>query len=102
MDGRGDNDRSETHEWLEALDDVVATRGEERARFLLGELADRAFRRAPDRAQHLAVSQRRGNQRAARRIHAGRQLVVIGPRQRQRQKHAHNGLLQQFWRRRGV
>ena len=45
MDGRGDNDRSETHEWLEALDDVVATRGEERARFLLGELADRAFRR---------------------------------------------------------
>ena len=45
MDGRGDIDRSETHEWLEALDDVVATRGEERARFLLGELADRAFRR---------------------------------------------------------
>ncbi len=45
MDGRGDIDKSETHEWLEALDDVVAARGEERARFLLGELADRAFRR---------------------------------------------------------
>ncbi len=45
MDGRGDIDRAETHEWLEALDDVVAARGEERARFLLGELADRAYRR---------------------------------------------------------
>ncbi len=45
MDGRGDIDRSETREWLEALDDVVAARGEERARFLLGELADRAYRR---------------------------------------------------------
>jgi pyruvate dehydrogenase E1 component len=45
MDGRGDIDQSETREWLEALDDVIATRGDERARFLLGELADLAYRR---------------------------------------------------------
>ncbi len=45
MDGRGDSDRPETREWLEALDDVVAAGGEERARFLLGELADHAYRR---------------------------------------------------------
>ncbi|MEO8275535.1 MAG: pyruvate dehydrogenase (acetyl-transferring), homodimeric type [Thermoanaerobaculia bacterium] len=45
MDGRGDSDKSETQEWMEALDDVVALRGDERARFLLGELADRAYRR---------------------------------------------------------
>jgi pyruvate dehydrogenase E1 component len=40
-----DLDRSETGEWLEALDDVIATQGEERARFLLQRLLDHAYRR---------------------------------------------------------
>ena len=40
-----DSDRSETAEWLEALDDVLAARGEARARFLLERLLDHAYRR---------------------------------------------------------
>jgi pyruvate dehydrogenase E1 component len=40
-----DLDRSETGEWLEALDDVIAAQGEERARFLLQRLLDHAYRR---------------------------------------------------------
>jgi len=40
-----DLDRSETREWLEALDDVIAAHGEERARFLLQRLLDHAYRR---------------------------------------------------------
>ena len=40
-----DDDREETREWLEALDDVIAARGEERARFLMQRLQDHAYRR---------------------------------------------------------
>ena len=40
-----DLDRAETREWLEALDDVIAAHGEERARFLLQRLLDHAYRR---------------------------------------------------------
>jgi pyruvate dehydrogenase E1 component len=40
-----DSDVSETREWLEALDDVIAARGEERARFLMQRLQDHAYRR---------------------------------------------------------
>ena len=40
-----DPDLAETREWLEALDDVIATRGEERARFLMQRLQDHAYRR---------------------------------------------------------
>ncbi len=40
-----DSDRSETAEWREALDDVIQTEGEERARFLLERLLDHAYRR---------------------------------------------------------
>ncbi len=40
-----DFDVQETREWLEALDDVIATRGEERARFLMQRLQDHAYRR---------------------------------------------------------
>ncbi len=40
-----DFDPQETREWLEALDDVIAKRGEERAKFLLQRLLDQAYRR---------------------------------------------------------
>jgi pyruvate dehydrogenase E1 component len=40
-----DPDIGETREWLEALDDVIAARGEERARFLMQRLQDHAYRR---------------------------------------------------------
>ncbi|MFN7941810.1 MAG: pyruvate dehydrogenase (acetyl-transferring), homodimeric type [Thermoanaerobaculia bacterium] len=40
-----DDDVAETREWLEALDDVIATRGEDRARFLMQRLQDHAYRR---------------------------------------------------------
>jgi len=45
METPSDTDISETREWLEALDDVIATHGEERARFLLERLLDHAYRR---------------------------------------------------------
>jgi len=46
MNGRPEDfDAIETREWLEALDDVIATRGEERARFLMQRLQDHAYRR---------------------------------------------------------
>jgi pyruvate dehydrogenase E1 component len=41
-----DVDRSETLEWLEALDDVLARQGKSRARFLLQRLQDHAYRRS--------------------------------------------------------
>ncbi len=44
-EGREDVDRAETREWLEALDDVIAVRGEDRARFLMQRLQDHAYRR---------------------------------------------------------
>ena len=40
-----DSDRQETQEWVEALDDIIATRGEERAQFLMQRLQDHAYRR---------------------------------------------------------
>jgi pyruvate dehydrogenase E1 component len=40
-----DFDPQETREWLEALDDVIAQRGEDRAKFLLQRLLDQAYRR---------------------------------------------------------
>ncbi|KAB2967035.1 MAG: pyruvate dehydrogenase (acetyl-transferring), homodimeric type [Thermoanaerobaculia bacterium] len=40
-----DFDAPETREWLEALDDVISARGEERARFLMQRLQDHAYRR---------------------------------------------------------
>ncbi len=40
-----DVDRSETLEWLEALDGVITSQGEDRARFLLQRLQDHAYRR---------------------------------------------------------
>jgi pyruvate dehydrogenase E1 component len=40
-----DADLAETREWLEALDDVIAARGEDRARFLMQRLQDHAYRR---------------------------------------------------------
>ena len=46
MNARPDDfDPLETREWREALDDVIASRGEERARFLLQRLQDHAYRR---------------------------------------------------------
>ncbi len=45
MDSFQDTDRGETREWLEALDGVIASQGEERARFLLQRLLDQAYRR---------------------------------------------------------
>jgi pyruvate dehydrogenase E1 component len=46
MNARPDDfDPLETREWREALDDVIAARGEERARFLLQRLQDHAYRR---------------------------------------------------------
>jgi len=46
METRPDLDPNETREWLEALDDVVAVRGEERALFLMQRLLDHAYRRS--------------------------------------------------------
>jgi pyruvate dehydrogenase E1 component len=40
-----DQDPAETREWVEALDDVIAARGEDRAKFLLQRLLDQAYRR---------------------------------------------------------
>jgi len=40
-----DFDPAETREWVEALDDVIAARGEDRARFLMQRLQDHAYRR---------------------------------------------------------
>jgi pyruvate dehydrogenase E1 component len=40
-----DHDRGETEEWLEALDDVVAAGGRERAMFLLKKLLERGYER---------------------------------------------------------
>ncbi|MBZ0101971.1 MAG: pyruvate dehydrogenase (acetyl-transferring), homodimeric type [Thermoanaerobaculia bacterium] len=40
-----DLDSAETREWVEALDDVIAARGEDRARFLMQRLQDHAYRR---------------------------------------------------------
>ncbi len=45
MTDPNDIDRAETKEWLEALDDVIAAHGEERARFLMQRLQDHAYRR---------------------------------------------------------
>jgi pyruvate dehydrogenase E1 component len=45
METPPDMDASETREWLEALDGVIAAHGEERARFLLQRLLDQAYRR---------------------------------------------------------
>jgi len=46
METRTDLDPNETREWLEALDDVVAVRGEQRALFLMQRLLDHAYRRS--------------------------------------------------------
>jgi pyruvate dehydrogenase E1 component len=46
MSDSTDFDIQETREWLEALDDVIATRGEDRARFLMQRLQDHAYRRS--------------------------------------------------------
>jgi len=40
-----DSDRQETQEWVEALGDVIAVRGEARAQFLMQRLQDHAYRR---------------------------------------------------------
>ncbi|MGE0641249.1 MAG: pyruvate dehydrogenase (acetyl-transferring), homodimeric type [Thermoanaerobaculia bacterium] len=40
-----DSDRDETREWVEALDEVIATQGEGRAQFLMQRLQDHAYRR---------------------------------------------------------
>src|SRR2546423_427282 len=40
----GDVDTAETKEWLDSLEAVLQTEGPERARFLLGELEDKAVR----------------------------------------------------------
>ncbi len=45
MSDVNDFDPQETREWLGALDDVIAARGEERARFLMQRLQDHAYRR---------------------------------------------------------
>ena len=46
MDARPeDQDPAETREWIDALDDVIAARGEDRAKYLLQRLLDQAYRR---------------------------------------------------------
>ncbi len=45
METPRDIDTTETREWQEALDDVIAAHGEERASFLLQRLLDHAYRR---------------------------------------------------------
>ena len=40
-----DLDRDETDEWLDALDDVVAEAGAERAQYLLKKLLERGYER---------------------------------------------------------
>ena len=63
-----DSDRPETQEWLEALDDVIATQGEERAQFLMQRLQDHGI---------MQVMQPLGH----RRLRVGRDLAVRDMRQ---------------------
>src|SRR5689334_13840419 len=46
--GNGDTDQAETREWLESLAAVLQTTGPERARYLLGQLEDKAVRSGVD------------------------------------------------------
>ena len=75
------------------VDEIAQSRGQAWATFQrLGHLeavvANRAFGRAPHHPQHFAIAQGGGNQGATGCVYPPRQLVVVRPRQRQRQQDA--------------